>query len=346
MFSPKYKLNVVMIIPTGLGCSIGGHAGDASPTAKLLASCCSTLLLHPNVVNGSDINEIPYNGLYIEGSLLDMFLEGTIELTEPKQNRVLLVTNSPVKNETVNAFNAARATIGLTGEIAELRKPLLMEGYYNHEGKAIGSVEGWEELVAQVQNYDFDALAIATPIKVANEVALRYFRVGGVNPWGGIEAKTSRLIAGALQMPVAHAPVDDKEDKDVSPERLQFNEIVDPRLAAEIVSIAYLHCVLKGLHMAPRIGPGMSVEDIDVLVSPYGCWGRPHYACIEAGIPIIIVRENSTIYPTCKEYDLLRPCDVIVENYWEAAGILMAMQAGIDRHSVRRPLQEARLYKV
>ena len=31
-------MNVVMIIPTGIGCEIGGHAGDANPIAKLLSS--------------------------------------------------------------------------------------------------------------------------------------------------------------------------------------------------------------------------------------------------------------------------------------------------------------------
>jgi len=33
-------MNVVLIIPTGLGAEIGGHAGDANPVAKLIAKCC------------------------------------------------------------------------------------------------------------------------------------------------------------------------------------------------------------------------------------------------------------------------------------------------------------------
>ncbi|MEK0326305.1 MAG: DUF3326 domain-containing protein, partial [Nitrosopumilus sp.] len=75
-------MNVVMIIPTGIGCAIGGHAGDATPAAKLLAQTCEKLFLHPNVVNASDINEMPLNSLYVEGSILDRFLEGMIELQE------------------------------------------------------------------------------------------------------------------------------------------------------------------------------------------------------------------------------------------------------------------------
>ena len=58
-------LNVVMLVPTGIGCEIGGHAGDAGPAARLLATVCDRLILHPNVVNGSDLNEMPENALYV-----------------------------------------------------------------------------------------------------------------------------------------------------------------------------------------------------------------------------------------------------------------------------------------
>ena len=30
-------MNVVLIIPTGLGAEVGGHAGDANPVAKVIA---------------------------------------------------------------------------------------------------------------------------------------------------------------------------------------------------------------------------------------------------------------------------------------------------------------------
>ena len=68
--------NAVLLIPTGIGCEVGGHAGDAGPVARLLASACDRLLTHPNAVNASDINELPENGLYIEGSVLCRFYRG------------------------------------------------------------------------------------------------------------------------------------------------------------------------------------------------------------------------------------------------------------------------------
>ena len=36
--------NVVHLVPTGIGADIGGHAGDAGPTARLLAQTCDTLI--------------------------------------------------------------------------------------------------------------------------------------------------------------------------------------------------------------------------------------------------------------------------------------------------------------
>ena len=117
-------MNVVMIIPTGIGCEIGGHAGDATPAARLLGSVCDKLILHPNVVNASDINEMPENALYVEGSILDRFLEGKIELQEVKQNKILVIVNRPVLAETVNAVSATRVTLGIDVRIEELDVPL------------------------------------------------------------------------------------------------------------------------------------------------------------------------------------------------------------------------------
>ena len=261
-------MNVVMIIPTGIGAEIGGHAGDGNSAAKLLSSCCDKLITHPNVVNASDINEMTSNTLYVEGSTLDRFLRGEIYLKEVFYNKILLVANKPLNNDTVNAVNAARCTIGADIQIVELESELKMEGFYK-DGKADGKVDGWIELCKQVEDYKFDALAIQSGISVERETKLKYLNgIGGINPWGGIEAITSKLIADKLDKPVAHAPfVDWQTGKD---DLSDFNEITDPRMAAEMVSLCYLHCILKGLHKAPRIDyeRGLSNSDIDFLITP------------------------------------------------------------------------------
>ena len=49
-------LPVLMLVPTGIGCQIGGFAGDALPSARLLAAASGCLITHPNVMNGEKCN--------------------------------------------------------------------------------------------------------------------------------------------------------------------------------------------------------------------------------------------------------------------------------------------------
>ena len=327
---------VVMIIPTGVGAEIGGHAGDANAVAKLLGATCDTLILHPNVVNASDINEMPLNALYVEGSMLDSFLEGSIFLKTVKNNKILLAVNSPIEIDTINSISAARVTLGINAEILELTTPLQLIASFDKQGVAGGEVIGWKELVKQVMPYDFDVLAIQTAIEMPKEVGLKYIKEGGVNPWGGVEAICSRIISQELGLPVAHAPYENG---------INVKEIVDPRLAAEMVSVSYLYCILKGLQKAPQIGDGTSKGsisnlDVDCMVSPWGCVGRPHYACEEIGIPVIMVRENKTILD-----DVIPDSFIKVDNYFEAAGVILANKMGISLESIRRPISKTIVIK-
>ena len=73
--------------------------------------------MHPNVVNASDINEMPPNSFYIEGSVICQLLMGTIGLQPVRSNRVLVVIDEHkleiFKNAAINSINGARATYGL-----------------------------------------------------------------------------------------------------------------------------------------------------------------------------------------------------------------------------------------
>ena len=311
-------MNTIFIVPTGIGAAIGGDAGDATPAFKLIASVSDIAITHPNVVNASDINEMPDNAWYVEGSILDRFLEGKIKLKRPHSNKILLAVNKPIRPETVNAMNAARYTIGCSIEYVELETELQMIATMSSDG-ASGKVYGWKELVNQVEKYDYNALAIATPVEVEKEAALHYFRNGGINPWGGVEAVASKLIANAINKPVAHAPLESTDE-----ELKYFNEVVEPAMAAEVVSQCFIHSLFKGLHKAPRISKaGLSVDDIDCLVSPLKCYGRPHKACEKAGIPIVTIKENTTcldVEPKKHEW---------VDNYFEAAGYIQSLKEGI-----------------
>ena len=325
-------MNVVLIIPTGIGAEIGGHAGDGNPAAKLIASCCDTLITHPNVVNASDINEMTENTLYVEGSMLDRFLDGSINLKRVHYNKILVVTNPPLKNEVVNSVSAARATIGADISIEVLKTPLVMIADIKNY-QATGIITGAGDLIDQVRGRNFDALAITSEINIDRDIRDNYFKNGGINPWGGVEAKLSKIVSTALDKPVAHSPIE-------PPEMKTFNEIVDPRMSAEIVSVSYLHCVLKGLHKAPRISKeGLSYKDIDFLISPMSCYGRPHEACIRNNIPVIAVEENLS-----EQIKIMHSDFIIVDNYLEAAGYIMSMKAGVHPASVRRPLEKTKIY--
>ena len=336
--------NGVFIIPTGIGCKIGGHAGDATPAAKLIASCCDNLLVNPNVVNASDINEMTDNMWYTEGSILDRFLWGLIDLHYPQANKVLVVANSPIHYGTINAVSAARATIGLKAEIVELETPFTMKATFDSNGCAKGIVEGYKELAEQINDYDFDALAMHTEIDGDSDVMIKYFKSGnGVNPLGGVEALASKLVADLVNKPVAHSPIDTFTEEE-DPEMYHiFERVARPELAAEFISNFYLQCILKGLWNAPRIctekeGPRLKVNDIDFLVSPYGCIGEPHKACLEYDIPVIVVKEN-----TCVLNDKIPEEFIVVDTYWEAAGYIKCMDIGITPESVRRPLTNTKV---
>lgn len=326
------SFNVAFIIPTGIGCAIGGHAGDATPAAKLIAQTCDKILLNPNVVNASDINEMPENGLYVDGAMMDGFLRGEYRLKEIRSNRIIIAVNKPVGPDTINAVNASRITLGADIEIVELDSPLIMEGY-RVDGMPNGKYSGVSALIEQFKNRlnDFDALAIASEIIVPEETALSYFKYGGANPWGWIESQVSTLISHSLKKPVAHAPVESMSTiNNDALFYLPFNEVVNPRMAPEVISNCYLHCVLKGLHKAPRIGAsGIHRGSIAALVAPNNCWGEAHAACHVAGIPIISVQENTTVT------DKVIPDAIMAKNYLEAAGILLCMKTGIQPLSVR-----------
>lgn len=335
-------MNVVFIIPTGIGAEIGGHSGDGTPAAKLIASLCDRLFIHPNVVNASDINEMTENMLYVEGSILDRFLEGKIGLEETRGNKILLAVNGPVGHEIINAVSAARATMGADIEILELKVPLSMVAFVNSNGQATGAIQYLGEAVKQIKSYDFDVLVVNTPIQTDDEAVIDYLTVeGGTNLWGWVEARLSKIMSKQLNRPVFHAPVDNSEVF------RSFNKVVDPRKAAELVSICYLHCCLKGAHRAPRISMsiytdhrpnGFHREDIDFLVTPIDVVGKPHFACMEAGIPVIAVEENRTVL-----VDRMPDSFIVAKNYLEAAGIIAAKKAGITLSSVKRPLERTKV---
>jgi len=349
------SFTTVFVVPTGIGASIGGHAGDATPAAQLLASVSDTLVTHPNVVNASDVNELPANALYVEGSVLARLLLGTVGLAPVRANRVLVVADahpdSLYTDQLLNAVNAARSSFALTcSRVVLLDPPLPVESVYASSGRATGHVGGLERLfgVLDRHRHEYDAVALSTQIRVDPRTRIDYYGSRGevLNPWGGVEAILTHAVSALYDVPTAHSPM--LESRDVA--GMEWG-VVDPRMAAEVISITFFVSVLKGLQRSPRLvatrEPGrglLTVEQVSCLVVPDGAVGLPTLAALEQGIPVIAVRENENVL----ENDLrglpwAHGQLHVVDNYWEAAGVAACLRAGIDPASVRRPLRDVQV---
>ena len=163
------------------------------------------------------------------------------------------------------------------------------------------------------------------------------------NPWGGVEAMLTHSMSLLNDIPTAHSPM--LENYTV----VNFDlGIVDPRLAAEAVSLTFLQCMLKGLQRSPRIITDsgamrehgvLTAADVSCLIMPDKCIGLPTLAALEQGIPVIAVRENNNLMDNDLNALPWAPGQlIIVENYWEAVGVMTALKAGIKPASLRRPL--------
>ena len=145
-------------------------------------------------------------------------------------------------------------------------------------------------------------------------------------------------------IPSAHAPM--LESRTVS--ETDFG-IVDPRMAAEVISLAFLQCVLRGLQRSPavvpleqQVGVGLDSGNISCLVIPDGCIGLPTLAAMYLGIPVVAVRGNANLMKNRLEFLPWQDERFFsVDNYLEAAGVVAALRAGLSPRSVVRPLAPA-----
>lgn len=348
------EFNAVLVIPTGIGAAIGGHAGDAAPVSRLLASACDNLVTHPNVVNASDINEMSENTLYVEGSVLARLLMGTVGLEKVRSNRVLTViekhpSDALFVNGAINAVNAARASGGLDASMVLLLDPAMqLIAEHSASGRAVGRVENLANLIGELRRNrdEFDAIAFVSIIKLpATTIHKLYFDSKGemINPWGGVEAIFTHAVSGLLDVQTAHSPM--MENQLIS--NMDVGE-VDARLAAEAVSFTFMHSILKGLQRAPRIvtdrgamarASVLTACDIACLIIPDGCLGLPTLGALLQGIPVVAVRGNKNIMRNdLTTLPWARGQFHIVENYFEAVGVMAAIKNGIAIDSIRRPL--------
>ena len=371
LFENQDQFNAVFLVPTGIGAAIGGHAGDATPAARTIAAVCDRLIVHPNVVNAADINEMSANMLYVEGSVVTRLLMGTAGLAPVRRNRILTVIHlhdeQIIVHNAINAVNAAKAAGGIQcTQIVPLPAEMSMTAHYSGSGRATGTVSRFDLLCDLVAHHraTADAVAISTVIDVSRELHDNYFLALGsaskrdpgkrdendediINPWGGIEAMLTHGLSSLFNMPTAHSPM--YEDVELMNSDA---EVMDPAKAAEGISVAFTHCIFKGLSASPRIvtdpaafgrGGVIAAEDVSCLIIPQGCLGLPILAALHQGIAVIEVRDSSNVMRnSLKDLPWAEGQFFQAENYFEAAGLIAAMRAGVAPETVKRPLHLVR----
>jgi hypothetical protein len=338
-----------MIIPTGVGASIGGFAGDATPYLNLLASVSDVLITHPNVANAAIFQKLPDNALYVEGYGLDQFMQGHWSLQPVRQNRIGVVFDAGIGPDMltlhINTLNAVRSVYGVDIMGYTLTEAPVETGCeMTASGCSSGYLKNPEVLLSacrqlQAQGATAIALCLLLPELDENEETLEanYREGSGVDPIGGIEGILSHLVVSELSIPCAHAPIFTWEKA-----MPVTDEVLDPRAAAEFIAPTFLPCVLTGLHRAPQMRPAAlampgdyTVDQLSALVVPANAMGGlPVLAALQQGIPIIAVEENRTVLAMeadcftqapAQRKSLIRR----VRSYEEAVGVLQAIRLGL-----------------
>ncbi|HSK77959.1 MAG TPA: DUF3326 domain-containing protein [Thermoanaerobaculia bacterium] len=343
---------VVSIVPTGVGCNLGGYAGDAAPATNLLAATTDYLVTNPNAVNASNFISMDENVLYTEGLCIDLFMKGRVDLHVPYANRVGLVvekSSSAHLDVVFNIVNTVRAVHGIDiADVVITEQAIGSHCVENATGAFVGTVDRPEVLFdacEQLLRKGANAIAITTNIQdLPPEEYVKHFEGEYPNPLGGVEAIISHMVVNRFQVPAAHAPMLNLKELEL------LHTIVDARGAGEMASVSGLACTLIGLRRAPQIDPKrgfrcadmVNVHNLLAVVSPADCLGGiPAIYAHKYGIPIVAVAENSTILgvrgPEVGIDDAIE-----VRSYAEAAGVLLALKRGINLESIRRPLPTLR----
>jgi hypothetical protein len=346
------KRVVLSIIPTGVGCEIGGYAADAAPATTLLASCSDYLITNPNAVNASDFISMEENVLYTEGFTIDLFCKGEVNLYKPYANKVgLIIEKADRKSLEIvyNIINAVRAIYGVDIKHVVVTEDLIGGRCARYKSGAYVGTLNDPSVLFKAAEYliekGVNAIGITSNIRdLPADNYARHFDGRHPNPTGGAEAIISHLISEKYRIPAAHAPMINIKELALK------SNIVDARGAGEFSSPSGLACILVGLSKAPqlsrnnsyRIKDVVSIDNLLAVAAPAGTLGGiPMLYAQRYNIPIIAVRENKTILDVTR--DKLNLKNVYeVHNYVEAAGMVQALRKGLSIDSLHRPLETLR----
>jgi hypothetical protein len=350
------KSVVLSTIPTGIGCRIGGFAGDAAPATNLLAATADYLITNPNAVNASDFIGLDNgNVIYADGCSIDLFCRGLAEFRLPYSNRIGVVIEQSNERDlevVFNLLNTVRAVHGANiTDYVITERPIGGRCHENKSGAFVGTIDNPGVLLDACEkliNRGVSAIAVTSNISdLPMDSYARHFAGEYPNPIGGVEAIISYLITNRFRIPSAHAPMINVKQLDLA------HNVVDARGAGEFSSASGLACILVGLRRAPQISPRknyrvkdiVNLNNLSAIVAPSTALGGiPAIYAQEYSIPVIAVQENRTILDVTSTK--MKMDGVIeVRSYAEAAGILLALKHGISLESLARPLNTLRNIK-
>ena len=356
-FSP---LPTLFVVPSGIGCALGGFAGDAIPVARLLGSASGFLITHPNVLNGASLFWDDPRIQYVEGSGIDRFATGEIGLRPVRKRKVGLLLDAKIEADLLQRHlevaNACRASLGLDiGPVVITEKPLEVKIRNSSSGSSWGELQYPDVLLNaadRLKDAGVSAVAVVTRFPDAENSQLvdNYRRGNGVDSLAGAEAVISHLLVRHLGMPCAHAPA-------LQP--LPIDVELDPRAAGEELGHTFLTCVLVGLSRAPDMieikkeciensffsSDFLSIHDLGAVVAPNGALGgEAVLACLEKGVPLILVKNPGVLNVDDKALGITNSIEskrkfnsFHANNYVEAAGLILALREGISKDALYRP---------
>ncbi len=314
----------VFIVPTGVGASVGGFAGDASCQARAFSEK-SKLIVNPNVVNAGGFSGINDRMFYTEGYILDEMFRGNVGLVPSRHNKIGVVFDKAIPEEVLNihlnTIGAVKTVYGVDVVGYEITKEDAgVEFFVDENGISTGMVKNIEtvfEASKKLLTRGAEALAVVCFFEDPEDDNEDYANGSGVDPVGGVEGIISHAVSKEFLVPCAHSPA--FADFSIS------TNIVSPKAASEYITPTFLPCVLLGLNNAPKIVKkgGIRVAQIDYLVMPFNSLGStPVFEALKHGIKVFAVKENLTVLDVTNEKLFKSDRIIEVSTYEECLNLL------------------------
>lgn len=293
----------IMIVPTGIGASIGGYAGDASCVARTISQKIP-LIVNPNVVNAAVFSGITENMLYVEGWCLNEFIRGNIGLVPSFHNKIGIIFDKSIPenilNIHINTLNAVKTVYGTDIVGYEITKAPVGVEFFNTENNISSGVVNCPETMLDAGRKLLAAGAdVLAVVCLFQEPPEDDYECGqGVDIVGGVEAVISHYLSRELLCPCVHAPA----FCDVS----ITSSLVNYKCSAEYITPTFLPCLLFGLENAPLISPNLdnsyTLNNIHSLLMPYNALGSSIvFDALQSNIPVYAVKENISVLDVDKK---------------------------------------------